>query len=359
MAWKRGRVYWTKIREAGGSLKRISLGTTDKSLAREIESMIRRLEALREWAVLQAAVTRPDGIGELLDAWRGEGESLSRYRGAIADADLNTFVTGWAQWARRQAGESTVTKYQSQLRVLIPEGSHFGRSRFRRSELSAALQRLKTSGSTRRRYHAAWSSFANYLVEMEVIEHNPLRDIRAPRPNPGREVYLDQADQKRLVEAQPFPFSALAALREGAGVEISAALRVRRRDIWETEKAIFVFGSKNEWRRRTVLVEDWAWPFLRRAFADKLPDALVFEGLDYESARKAHTAALAATKLRPDYRMHDARHSIAVRWMKQGIEPQIIASNLGHRDASLVLKLYGRYQPRSEDLRRVRERGAV
>lgn len=194
---------------------------------------------------------------------------------------------------------------------------------------------------------------------MEVIEHNPLRDIRAPRPNPGREVYLDQADQKRLVEAHPFPYSALAALREGAGVEISAALRVRRRDISETDKTIFVRGSKNEWRARNVIVEDWAWPLLRRAFANKLPDALVFDGLDYESARKAHQAALAATKLRLDYRMHDARHSIAVRWMKQGVEPQIIATNLGHRDASLVLKLYGRYQPRAEDLRRVRERGAI
>ena len=179
-----------------------------------------------------------------------------------------------------------MAKYLSQLRVLIPEGSHFPRSRFRRSELSAFLQRLKTSGSTRRRYHAALSSFANYLVEMEIIEHNPLRDIRAPRANPGREVYLDQADQKRLVEAQPFPHSALAALREGAGVEISAALRVRRRDISETDKTVYVRGSKNEWRARNVIVEDWAWPILRRALANKLPDAFVFEGL----ARKSHKA---------------------------------------------------------------------
>ena len=97
MAWKRGRVYWAYVREAGGGRKRISLGTSDKSLAREIESMLRRLEALREWAVLHAAVTRPDGIGELLDAWRSEGTSLVRYRAAIADADLNTFVDGWQQ----------------------------------------------------------------------------------------------------------------------------------------------------------------------------------------------------------------------------------------------------------------------
>ena len=37
----------------------------------------------------------------------------------------------------------------------------------------------------------------------------------------------------------------------------------------------------------------------------------------------------------------------------------IIANNLGHRDASLVLKLYGRHQVKADDLRRVRERGAI
>ncbi|MBI2408227.1 MAG: tyrosine-type recombinase/integrase [Gemmatimonadetes bacterium] len=359
MAWKRGRVYWAYLRQPGGRRKRISLGTTVHSVAREAETMLARLAALREWPILLAAQTRPDGIGELLDAWRSEGEPLERHRALISDADLNTFVDGWISWAERRAGKATVAKYRSQLRVLIPSGVPFPRSRFRRRDLSAALQQLATSGSTRRRYHAAWSSFANYLVEIEVIEHNPLRDIRAPRPNPGRTQFLDQADQRRLVEAQPSPYAALAALREAAGVEISAALRVRRRDIWETEKVVFVLGSKNEWRARTVIVEDWAWPILRRVFADKLPDAFVFDGLTYEGARKAHRDALAATGLNPEYRMHDARHSIAVRWMKQGVEPQIIASNLGHRDASLVLKLYGRYQPRAEDLRRVRERGAV
>jgi len=359
MAWKRGRVYWTYLRQPESGRKRISLGTGDKSVAREIESMLRRLETRREWAVLHDAVTRLGGIGRLLDAWRNEGESLARYRATITDADLNASVDGWAVWARNRAAVGTVAKYLSQLRVLMPAGIPFPRSRFRRGEISAALQRLSASSSTRRRYHAAWSSFANYLVEMEVIDHNPLRDIRAPRPNPGRTSYLTQAEQQRLVEAQPFPHSALAALREGAGVEIGAALRVRRRDISETERTVFVRGSKNEWRRRFVLVEEWAWPFLRRAFADKLPDALVFDGLNYEAARSAHRAALAATNLNPDYRMHDARHSIAVRWMKQGIPLEIIRANLGHRDGSLVLKLYGRYQPKAEDLRRVRERGAV
>ena len=359
MAFKRGRVYWTHVRQQGGKRKRISLGTTLAPIAREMEAMLARLVSRREWPVLAAADTRPDGIGELFDYWRREGETLSDYRALIDNCDLSAYVDAWQKWAGRRATERTVAKYLRQLRVLIPAGKTFSRSDFRRGVISAALNKLTTSGSTARRYHAAWSSFANYLVEADVIEHNPLRDIRPPKSNAGREVYLDQAAQVGLVEAQPFPYSALAALREGAGVEISAALRVRRRDISETERTVYVRGTKNEWRSRSVIVEDWAWPLLRRAFANKLPDAMVFDGLDYETARREHQNALKAKELREDYRMHDARHSLAVRWMQKGIEPEITANNLGHRDASLVLKLYGRYRPRTEDLRRVRERVAL
>lgn len=60
------------------------------------------------------------------------------------------------------------------------------------------------------------------------------------------------------------------------------------------------------------------------------------------------------------YAMHDARHSYAVRWMKDGANPQDIANNLGHRDASQVIKCYGKYRHSLADLRQAREarRGA-
>jgi site-specific recombinase XerD len=359
MAFRRGRTYWSRVKNADGRRTRVSLGTTDRNIAAELEALVKRLASLRMWDVLTAAGQRPGGFGELLDHYRREGESLTIYRATIHDPDLNAYVPDWCAWAARGATAETVAKYERQLRSLFPEGKVYPCSRFRRRELSDALRRRNVSGSTARRIHAAWRSFGKYLVEIEVLDHNPLRDVQPPRENAGRQVFLDQAEQVRLVKAQPFPFSALAALREGAGVEISAALRVRRRDFSETERTVFVRGTKNEWRVRYAIVEAWAWPLLRRAFASKLPDALVFEGLTYAAARSEHRAALKATKIREDYRMHDSRHSLAVRWMKKGVAPEIIANNLGHRDASLVLRLYGRYRPRSEDLRRVREQVAL
>jgi integrase len=321
-----------------------------------MESMLARLASLREWEVLESATRKPHGLGALFDAWRTEGETLEQHRRAIADVDLNAFVDDWQKWAERRATARTVEKYKAQLRVLMPEGERYPRSKFRRKELAKALQAIDTSGSTARRYHAAWSSFANYLVQIEQIEHNPLRDVRAPRPNPGRTVYLDLADQIKLVKAQPQPFAALAALREGAGVEVGAALGVRRRDVYETEGTVYIRGTKNEWRSRKVILEKWAWPIFRKTLQSKLPDALLFDGINYDAARREHKAALKSQQLREDYRIHDSRHSLAVRWMRKGIALHVIANNLGHRDTSMVERLYGRHRVREEDLRQVSEK---
>ena len=43
--------------------------------------------------------------------------------------------------------------------------------------------------------------------------------------------------------------------------------------------------------------------------------------------------------------MHDSRHSYAVRKMKEGADPQIVASNLGHKDTQMLWKVYGKYRP--------------
>jgi site-specific recombinase XerD len=299
------------------------------------------------------------GVGSLYDSWRHGDEALSALKTRLADIDIEALIPQWRAWATRNASEKTVAKYERQLRTLMPSGLPFLRSQFSRKELSIALSQLPTSGSTARRYHAAWSSFGNYLVEVEAIDFNPLRSVRAPRANGPKELYLELADVVRLIEAQKQPFRALAALREGAGVEISAALRTRRRDVNDAEHTVHAHGSKNAWRDRVVLVQDFAWADLFAACRGKLPDALLFEGITEEAARAEHRRAIKALGLNPRYTMHDVRHSYAVRGMRDGIEPQVIANNLGHRDASLVLRIYGKYRPTAADLRRARARRAV
>ena len=60
-----------------------------------------------------------------------------------------------------------------------------------------------------------------------------------------------------------------------------------------------------------------------------------------------------ACQLAADYTQHDARHSFAVRWMRAGIDPNLIAANLGHKNSALVMKVYGKHRPRAIDFARL------
>ncbi len=85
----------------------------------------------------------------------------------------------------------------------------------------------------------------------------------------------------------------------------------------------------------------------------KLPDAPLFDGVDYWDAIASHRSALKALGLPKDYTLHDARHRFAVRWIRAGIDPNLIAANLGHKNAMLVLNVYGKHRPCALDLARL------
>lgn len=354
--WRRGEYYYGYVFLDERRRRQVSLGTADKKIASGIERVLAELREQRRWPLLVAAHSAtPFTVGDIFDAYRTEGKAaFDRLEASLNDVDLNGFVTGWQAWAAKHATPDSVKRYLQQLRALVPEGQPFPRSGFTRSKISKALTALPGSGSTGRRYHAAWSSFARYLVELEVLEHNPLRDIRAPGENPPRELWLPLAEQRRLADAQPEPFRTLAALLQGGGVEISAALRVRRRDVSDGAAVVQVHGTKTPWRNRPVNVEPWARPYLLRQCGSLLPDAVLFDGVDYDDVRKQHRAAL--RRLYPDkadarrgLTLHDSRHSHAVLRMQRGDDPNDIARNLGHSNAVLLLRIYGKHRGCSFD----------
>lgn len=353
--FQRGRVWWTRIRTKDGEATQRSTETTDRATATDIEAMLRSLRAQREWALIQAAATGAVSLGALYDAFRLN--ELDMLRARLADTDVRLHLDAWALWAQGKAHAETVAKYRTQVETLLETRPMA--SDLTRSAVSLALAGLAVSGSTKRRYHAAWSSFFTYLVEIGVMEVNVMRSIKAPRANRARETWLPLADMQRLVDALDEPMRSLVAFLHGSGSEISAALRVRVRDVDPATQIIRARGTKFDTRDRMVKVDAWAWPFVQRAIQGKFPDALVWpiypeqdatetglkraEGRVYRAVKKALTLP-ALRGLPSTYTVHDARHSYAVRHVKLGTPYRAIAHNLGHTDELQVIKVYGKFR---------------
>jgi integrase len=120
-----------------------------------------------------------------------------------------------------------------------------------------------------------------------VLSINPLGDVSPPPAADPRCHFLEMPDALRVVEGAAQPFSAIYALAYGAGLEVSAILRLVDADVDPQARQVRARGTKTWTRDRLARVADWAWPFVQERLATVLPGERVFRGLDrWRSGRR-------------------------------------------------------------------------
>lgn len=362
--WK-GRVY-----DRTGAEYTRTLGTEDEGEADEFCRFLARMRRQRRWDVLDLIVARALSVPDAFDHdARGTlTEEVARLRdletakaAADADTDLDPLVTEWATVARSP-------KYVRQVRRLIPAGARFPRSQFTRkrvSEFLATLQHASWQGRdlgrpvdapTRNRYKAALMQFAKWLVEREVLDANPVRDVSGYPENDPRMVHYERADAVRLVKWHDDPRQrAIEALMAGTGSEWGAAVRVRAIDIRPEKREVYADGPKHKhgqaakWRKRWVrFTEEWAWDAFWSYAKGFAGSVRIFDGVREVDVLTAHRAACAALELE-DSTLHDWRHTYAILSLDDGIKPATVRRQLGHSPHSTVLeRVYAAHLPKDD-----------
>jgi integrase len=334
------KFYKIRVTIADGRSRICPCGTDLKTVANDVERFYRSMRSARRWDVLTPIV---EGRAKLPDAYDHRAD-IDAWVAKVGDVDIEPYVEPWhTAKAKSRKGAASAGKYRTQVRELIPEGKRYARSKFTAAIVRAHLRSLKVEDPTRNRHKAAFSSFAEFLVDEGVIERNPIRDVKGWSEGDGRVMYYEREHAQSIIERLPFPNAAAEALMVGAGFEWQAIERVRVRDIDLTALTAFAHGGKTPWRKRLCrIVEAWCVEYIRAELRGKHPDALVFDGLTETAALLAHKEATKAAKL-PESTNHDWRHTHAVLMLRSGYKPTVVAHQLGHRDTSLVWKRYGRF----------------
>ena len=343
-----GTTFYVEVPTRTGGRVKLATGTKHRGTAKAIERMLIDLgpKGRRAWDLLEAVAGGVLTLGKLYDAFAVD--DLDGLRARMVDVDLSPHVDTWLARIGEDIAADTRQHYEHLVRSFIPEGKKFERSAFTVDALHAWLAAYPASRSTRRKAHAAMSGFAKYLVRAQLIPVNPMRSIDAPPANGPRLRWLDVPDMKRLADAQPEPYRTLSALLGGSGVEVSVAVGLLRRDVDLARKEVRAAGTKTHARDRIVRVAEWAWPYIERAGAGLTPNARLFPTLDRWMPGDEHRAACKVLGI-DDYTMRDMRHSYAVRAARAGTPAELIARQLGHANAVLVLKIYGRFMPSQAD----------
>lgn len=375
--FKNGALNWTVVTRQDGRRFRLSLGTPDDNTAAAIEGMIVHLTVTLQWDLIDALCDRKRAPKDLYASYCKDA-TLASERAALDDVDLSPLVAEWrASLVQRKVRGAD--DYVAQVRRLIPEGKPYLRSAFRRRSISAFLAGLRStphrtnariddqepvSAATFNRYRSALRQFGSWLVECEVLEHNPVVDVRGAREGDGRIVWYEPAELRCLLERLPQPYRAYEAIMAATGMETQAVRRLRRRDIDLKSGTVLAWGSKTTHRNRACrITEAWTIPLITEYLNSErfTPGALLFR-FNERTARDQHLAAEdVEPKLFPhappgehyeNTTLHDHRHSYSVNALRRGMELHVVAAQLGHANTALVQKRYGKFVPDASDYAR-------
>lgn len=351
----KGRLIYTlKVPTSDLEWAGYSTKTKHKPTAQRMADMVDALgpEGARAWDVLAAIHDGRFTLPELYDRWVACGKDVAALRRALEQIDLEPMVETFLEAAT--CSEDTKAHYRSLLRRFFPESQPFDATAFTVGRVQRFVDELKVKPGTKRKAGAALRAFANWLVRRGILTSNPVREIRLPSAAAPRTLFLDTPDAQLLADAQPSPYRELSAILAGSGIEVSVALRLRRRDVDARKKEIRAAGTKTHARDRVVRVADWAWPAVIRVMRDKKADALLFDTIPNRwAAGDVHR--LAAEKLAVQspvfagYTMRDARHTYAVRQIRAGVPVEVVARQLGHANSTLVQLVYGRFIPSQDE----------
>lgn len=354
MVWqKSGPTWYCRVYNETGATRVCSTGTTEKAVADDVEALAERLRARRRWRLLNAIVAGRPGF-ELATVYDADVRSaLESLEARLDDVDLAPLVAEWNGWGRKRRGPDP--KYVRQVRRLIPEGTPFPRSQFTRRRIATFLRTLAVAEPTKNTYRSALFQFGRWLVEHEILDTNPVRDVDGFRASKARRIWFEPATAEAIVTAIGHPVvRAMHALMVATGAEWGACARATRRDLDLEGRTFYARGTKTDYRTRRVAIAPapvhrafaWALPILSDYVATLAPNAPLFPVSEKDALDELRAALKAVQISGPQAAatQHDWRHTFAVAFRRAHGDPAIARRQLGHEPTSNVYeRVYGVY----------------
>jgi integrase len=219
-------------------------------------------------------------------------------------------------------------------------------------------RKYPATGNTNTRHDAVCclKRVFNWAVnDMEYLDRSPLSKLKSP-PTMSRATCLSK-DQWATVLSyftpdDPFYSFLQLLLQTGCRPQEARVIEARHID-WQAKKVHFedgeVPGKKGE---RDILLTDAAMAILKK-WALRYPEGPVLRNEDGNpwkpNALRCRLGRLRKSKKLP-FRAHcyAARHSVATDMLEAGASTGAVAAVLGHRDPTMVLKVYGKHIDKRE-----------
>ncbi|HXH48197.1 MAG TPA: tyrosine-type recombinase/integrase, partial [Terriglobia bacterium] len=193
-------------------------------------------------------------------------------------------------------------------------------------------------GSVRKELNSLKHLFRLVCGEWKLLPRfaNPCLDVQSPRVRDERTQHLSPDRFRRLLAASPDNVRPIFALLTATGMRRSELLTCQWKYVDNTR--ILLPTSKND-EPKEIHLNTFAQKVLE-SIPQGEPDGLLFPSITPEAVSMAFHRVCKLLGF-ADIRLHDLRHTFAT-WLRQGgVELDVIAAQLGHRDLRMT-KRYAR-----------------
>ncbi len=243
---------------------------------------------------------------------------------------LSECIGMFLDFKERELSERTLSEYRSDLRLFLRFCGDKDIERVRTADVMLFRSSMKCSSSLINRRMSALSSFFNFLIDMELIEKNPVK--RSLRIRKVKQKVPDALSKEevnsvlRCARERGLRDYLIVKLMLYCGLRVSELLNLRKGDILENggRSAIRVLGKGG--KERFIPIS----PALSREiseYANSLSSERLFP-LSYQGVRFIfeQISRLTGIKLHP----HKLRHTFATMLVDRGVDIRVIQEFLGH-----------------------------
>lgn len=214
-----------------------------------------------------------------------------------------------------------------------------------RDTLTATPIQFKKSSRPRsnanvRQYLSSLSHLFNTAKrEWKWADHNPVADVRKPKPSRGRVRFLSEPEFRGLVvnclQSEYKPLYNAVVIAIYTGMRYGEQMRLTCADVDLAHKVIRLEETKNDERRTVPLVDEALAVIKLMAKVKHKPSDLLFPGAHKPEqpadVRKFFEIARDAAEIK-NLRWHDLRHTCASYAVMSGASLVEVAELLGHKD---------------------------
>lgn len=312
-------------------------------------------------------------VARALNIKIGLGELKLKKRAPVSPA-FKDYADKWLKLPHEWK-ESTGDSYRNNLRLHVyPDLGRRRLSEIRRKDLKAFMDGLSLKGlkpATVNLVRASVMGVFSYAVESEILEHNPLRDLKTKAK--GKTTDADPLNEAEIVlllgkamehqDGRYYP-PILCSLRTGIRIGELQALQwgdidfagrfIEVKQSWRRER---LTDTKSRKRRRVDMTPHLAETLKALHLAQKKqalkegrpPSAWVFDNghggiLNREIFKRALDKCLELGGLR-HIRVHDLRHTYATVRLLRGHNVGDVSTQLGHHSIKITFDIYTHWIP--------------